>query len=124
MPFDFQPTGLPGLVVVKPTVFSDNRGAFFETYKKSDFVAAGIIDEFAQDNQSISRKGTLRGLHFQRPPHAQAKLVRVVRGAVWDVAVDLRRSSPTYLKWFGLELFSKNGSMRHSTSRSSNPGRT
>ncbi len=124
MPFDFKPTGLPGLVVVKPTVFSDNRGAFFETYKKSDFVDAGIIDEFAQDNQSISRKGTLRGLHFQRPPHAQAKLVRVVRGAAWDVAVDLRKDSSIYLKWFGLELSSENGSRRHSTSRSSNPGRT
>ena len=111
MPFDFQPTGLPGLVIIKPTVFSDNRGTFFETYKKSDFIAAGIVDEFVQDNQSISRKGTLRGLHFQRSPHAQAKLVRVVRGAAWDVAVDLRKASPTYLKWFGLELYSKNGSM-------------
>ena len=111
MPFDFQPSGLPGIVIVKPTVFSDSRGTFFETYKKSDFIAAEIADEFSQDNQSISGKGTLRGLHFQRPPHAQAKLVRVVRGAVWDVAVDLRKDSPTYLKWFGLELSSENGLM-------------
>ena len=111
MPFDFQPAGLPGLVIVKPSVFSDSRGTFFETYKKSDFVAAGIVDEFAQGNQSISRKGTMRGLHFQRPPHVQAKLVRVVRGAVWDVTVDLRKGSATYLKWFGLELSAKNGLM-------------
>ncbi|MBA7538361.1 hypothetical protein ES705_30636 [subsurface metagenome] len=85
MPFDFKATGLPGLMLVKPTAFSDSRGTFFEIYKKSDFIAAGIVDEFAQDNQSISGKGTLRGLHFQRPPHVQAKLVRVVRGAAWDV---------------------------------------
>ncbi len=111
MPFNFQPAELPGLVIVKPTVFFDNRGTFFETYKKSDFITAGIIDEFAQDNQSISRKGTMRGLHFQRSPHAQAKLVRVVHGAAWDVAVDLRKGSPSYIKWFGLELSSENGSM-------------
>ena len=124
MPFDFKATGLPGLVIVKPTVFSDKRGAFFETYKRSDFIAAGIIDEFAQDNQSISKNSTLRGLHFQRSRHAQSKLVWVVRGTVWDVSVDLRKGSPSYIKWFGLELSSENGSRRYSTSRSSNPGRT
>jgi dTDP-4-dehydrorhamnose 3,5-epimerase len=111
VPFDFRPAKISGLVIVEPAVFSDNRGAFFETYKKSEFVAAGIVDEFFQDNQSISRKGTLRGLHFQRPPHAQAKLVRVVQGAAWDVAVDLRKGSPTYLKWFGLELSAESGSI-------------
>ena len=98
-------------MIVKPTVFSDSRGTFFEIYKKSDFVAAGIVEEFTKDNQSISRKGTLRGLHFQRPPHVQAKLVRVVRGAAWDVAVDLRKGSPSYLKWLGLELSPENGLM-------------
>ena len=111
MPFDFQPAGLSGLVIVTPAVFSDSRGTFFETYKRSGFVAAGIAEEFNQDNQSISRKGTLRGLHFQRPAHAQAKLVQVARGAAWDVAVDLRKGFPTYLKWFGLELSSQNSLM-------------
>lgn len=111
MPFDFEPAPLAGLVVVRPTVFSDSRGSFLESFKKSDFAAAGIVDEFLQDNQSVSRRGTLRGLHFQRPPHAQAKLVRVVRGAVWDVGVDLRGGSPTYLTWFGLELSSANALM-------------
>ena len=111
MAFDFQPVWLSGAVIVKPQIFSDSRGAFCETYKKSEFSTAGILEEFAQDNQSISKKGTLRGLHFQHPPYAQAKLVRVVRGAVWDVAVDLRKGSSTYLKWFGLELSGSDGRM-------------
>lgn len=111
MPFDFEPAPLAGLVVVRPKVFSDGRGSFLESFKKSEFAAAGIVDEFVQDNQSVSRRGTLRGLHFQRPPHAQAKLVRVVRGAVWDVGVDLRGGSPTYLTWFGLELSAANALM-------------
>ena len=108
MPFEFRPADLPGLVIVAPKVYADDRGSFSETYKRRDFVAAGISEEFIQDNRSISRKGTIRGLHFQRPPHVQAKLVQVVRGAAWDVAVDLRKGSPTYLKWFGLELSASN----------------
>ncbi len=88
---------LRGVVRVVPTCFSDHRGHFFESYTQSRFDAAVAPVHFVQDNQSLSRlAGTIRGLHFQRPPFAQAKLVRVVRGAVLDVAVDLRRSSPTY----------------------------
>lgn len=108
MPFEFRPADLPGLVIVEPKVHVDDRGSFSETYKRSDFVAAGIAEEFIQDNRSTSRKRTLRGLHFQRPPHVQAKLVQVIRGAAWDVAVDLRKGSPTFLKWFALELSASN----------------
>jgi dTDP-4-dehydrorhamnose 3,5-epimerase len=108
VPFEFRPTALQGIVIVTPKVYSDNRGSFLETYKRSDYVAAGISEEFIQDNRSISCRGTLRGLHFQRPPHMQAKLVQVVSGAVWDVAVDLRKDSSTYLKWFYLELSAGN----------------
>jgi len=82
-----------------------------ETYKESEFSGRGMCSHFCQDNESISRRGVLRGLHFQRSPHAQAKLVRVVRGAVWDVAVDLRQSSTTRGRWYGVELSSENRRM-------------
>jgi dTDP-4-dehydrorhamnose 3,5-epimerase len=108
VPFKFTETPIPGLLVVEPRVFPDGRGFFLETYKDSEFRAAGIPGPFLQDNQSGSVRGVLRGLHYQDPPHAQGKLVRVIRGAVWDVAADLRKDSPTYSKWFGLELSEEN----------------
>ena len=108
MPFTFTPGPIEGLVIINPRVFADERGFFLESYKASDFAAAGIPGLFVQDNHSRSCKGTLRGLHFQRHPHAQGKLVRVTRGAVWDVAVDLRKGSPNYGKWFGIELTEEN----------------
>jgi dTDP-4-dehydrorhamnose 3,5-epimerase len=106
--FSFTPTPLRGLLVIEPKLFDDERGFFMETYKESEFFAAGITERFVQDNHSRSRRGVLRGLHFQREPHAQGKLVRVLRGAVWDVAVDLRPSSPTQAKWHAVELSAEN----------------
>ena len=99
--------GIEGLKVITPTVYGDNRGYFMETYQYNDFKEAGIPEIFVQDNQSSSRKGVLRGLHFQIN-YPQDKLVRVVRGTVWDVAVDLREGSKTYGKWFGVELSAEN----------------
>lgn len=99
---------LKGVVVIKPRVFEDARGYFFESYNRQSFVKAGIDAEFVQDNQSLSQRGVLRGLHFQNPPFAQGKLVRVITGAVFDVAVDIRRGSPTYGQWFGQELTAAN----------------
>jgi dTDP-4-dehydrorhamnose 3,5-epimerase len=87
---------IPGLRLIKPKVFGDDRGSFCETFSKQIFVNAGITDDFVQDNQSVSKANVLRGLHFQAPPFAQAKLVRVVRGAVLDIALDIRKGSPTY----------------------------
>lgn len=101
---ELKETGLPGLLIVKPDVFYDDRGYFFESYQKERFAEAGINVDFVQDNESMSMKGTLRGLHFQKPPYAQGKLVRVVRGAVLDVAVDIRRNSPTYGGWKSFRL--------------------
>ena len=105
-------TGLEGLILIKPNVFKDDRGFFFESYSQRSFVNNGVANVFVQDNHSMSvRKGVLRGLHFQKPPHAQAKLVRVTRGSVFDVAVDLRKSSPTFGKWQGFELSVDNFNM-------------
>jgi dTDP-4-dehydrorhamnose 3,5-epimerase len=101
-------TGIKDLIIIKPRVFEDERGYFFESYNKSTFAAAGLNMEFLQDNQSLSQKGVLRGLHFQNPPHAQGKLVRVINGAVLDVAVDIRSHSPTYGQWRSVELTEKN----------------
>ena len=111
MPFTFTPTELSDVVLVEPRVFSDGRGSFAETYKRSDFVAAGIDAILVQDNHSVSQAGVLRGLHYQLPPHAQGKLVRVVSGAVWDVAVDVRRSSPTFGRGVAYELTGENHRM-------------
>ncbi len=105
------PTALSGLVIIKPKVFEDARGYFFESYNKELFYKHGIKDEFLQDNQSLSQKGVLRGLHFQNPPHAQAKLVRVITGSVLDVAVDIRKNSPTYGKHVAEVLSAKNKTM-------------
>jgi dTDP-4-dehydrorhamnose 3,5-epimerase len=92
-------TSINGLILIQPDVFPDPRGYFFESFQKEKFHAFGINAEFVQDNESMSGKGVLRGLHFQKPPYAQGKLVRVVRGSVLDVAVDLRNESKTYGKW-------------------------
>jgi dTDP-4-dehydrorhamnose 3,5-epimerase len=104
MPFEFQSLPLAGLKLIVPRVFHDERGAFMETFKESDFAAAGIPGPFVQDNLSTSRKGVIRGLHFQKEPHAQAKLVQVLSGAIFDVVVDLRPGSPDYGKWLGVPL--------------------
>ncbi len=99
--------GIEGLYVIEPTVFGDNRGYFMETYNQNDFHEAGLDMVFVQDNQSMSTKGVLRGLHFQKQ-YPQGKLVRAVRGRVFDVAVDMRAGSPTFGKWFGVELSEEN----------------
>lgn len=98
---------IEGLKVVTPTVFGDNRGYFMETYNYNDYKEAGIDEVFVQDNQSSSRKGVLRGLHFQKE-YPQGKLVRAVRGEVFDVAVDLRKDSPTFGQWYGVVLSEEN----------------
>ncbi len=101
-------TKIPDLYIVKPSVYEDHRGYFFESYNKEAFLRNGIDQNFVQDNESKSSKGVLRGLHFQKPPFAQGKLVRVMHGAVLDVAVDLRRNSPTYGEWASVELNHEN----------------
>ncbi|MFH0976101.1 MAG: dTDP-4-dehydrorhamnose 3,5-epimerase [Spirochaetota bacterium] len=111
MPFNFIKQNISGLVLVEPKVFADERGFFVESYKRSEFAANGIDSSFLQDNHSLSKKNVLRGLHYQHSPHAQGKLVKVIKGAVWDVAVDIRRSSPTFLKWLAYELSEDNRSM-------------
>ncbi len=103
----FLPTELCGVVVIEPTVFEDERGFFMESFHKPKFAAAGIEVEFVQDNHSRSRQGVLRGLHYQIT-QPQGKLVRVVRGQIFDVAVDLRRNSPTFGRWCGCELSESN----------------
>jgi dTDP-4-dehydrorhamnose 3,5-epimerase len=108
MPFEFHRLDIPDVVVVEPRVFTDQRGFFMEAYKRSEFAAAGIEEAFVQENQSRSERGVLRGLHYQRPPHAQSKLVRVLSGAVFDVAVDLRPGSPTRGRWVGVTLSAEN----------------
>lgn len=108
---EFIETPLDGLVRIKPKVFEDERGYFFEAYNKKKFEEAGLHYDFVQDNQSLSQKNILRGLHFQNPPHAQAKLVQVIKGAVLDVAVDIRKNSPTYGRNFSLELSETNKNM-------------
>ncbi|NLJ17127.1 MAG: dTDP-4-dehydrorhamnose 3,5-epimerase [Clostridiales bacterium] len=99
--------GIEGLCIIEPSVFGDNRGYFMETYNKNDFAEHGLHMDFVQDNQSMSRKGVLRGLHFQKN-FPQGKLVRVIKGRVFDVAVDLRKDSKTFGKWFGIELTEEN----------------
>lgn len=102
-------TAIPDLKIIEPTVFADDRGFFFESFNKAKFEAAiGRSADFVQDNHSRSGKGVLRGLHYQLPPHAQAKLVRVVAGEAYDVAVDIRKSSPTFGHWVGVLLSAEN----------------
>ena len=105
--FKFNKTEIEGVYIIESQVFGDNRGYFLETYNKKDFDNAGLKYDFVQDNQSKSRKGVLRGLHFQKN-HPQAKLVRVLEGEVFDVAVDLRKDSKTYGKWVGVILTAEN----------------
>ena len=105
--FTFNETKIKGVYIIDVKTFGDNRGYFMETYKESDFKAAGLDYNFVQDNQSSSRKGVLRGLHFQKT-HPQAKLVRVLKGEVFDVAVDLRKGSETYGQWVGALLSDEN----------------
>ena len=99
---------LPEVLLLEPRVFRDERGLFRETWSRARYEAAGVALEFVQDNVSVSRRGTLRGLHYQEP-HAQGKLVSVLRGAVWDVAVDIRRGSPTFGRWAGFHLSGEDG---------------
>ena len=101
-------TPLKGLLIIEPQVFKDERGYFYESYNQEKFFKAGIRDVFVQDNQSLSQKNVVRGLHFQHPPYAQAKLVRVIKGSVYDVVVDIRKDSPTYGQSFGIELTEEN----------------
>lgn len=111
MPFNFKSLEIPGVVLVEPRVFPDKRGFFMETYKMPDFVAAGITGSFVQDNHSRSTKGVLRGLHYQNPPFAQGKLVRAIMGEIFDVAVDIRKGSPTYGRWVSAILSEENKKM-------------
>lgn len=104
----FIKTDIPELIIFKPVVFEDSRGSFFETYNQTVFAKEGFNYDWVQDNQSTSKYGVVRGLHFQNPPHAQAKLVRVLSGKIWDVAVDIRKGSPNFGKYFGIELSSEN----------------
>jgi dTDP-4-dehydrorhamnose 3,5-epimerase len=108
---NFTPLSLPGLILIEPQVFGDERGFFMETYSKKEFAANGIDVDFVQDNHSRSVLGVLRGLHFQKPPFAQAKLVRVTKGDVLDVAVDIRPGSPTFGKWDSAHLSEENKKM-------------
>lgn len=113
MTFEFRPFDkIPEVVLIEPKLFQDERGWFAETYRKNDFVSHGITYDFPQDNQSYSTaRGTLRGLHFQKEPAAQGKLVRCIVGEVFDVAVDIRTGSPTYRKWVSTILSSNNHHM-------------
>jgi dTDP-4-dehydrorhamnose 3,5-epimerase len=105
----FENTLIDDLLIVKPDVFIDNRGYFFESYSKKSFESIGLNFEFVQDNTSFSKsKGTLRGLHYQEAPNEQTKLIYCLQGSILDVAVDLRKDSKTYLKWYSIELSSKN----------------
>ncbi|MEG1572047.1 MAG: dTDP-4-dehydrorhamnose 3,5-epimerase [Bacteroidales bacterium] len=105
---EFIKTNIEGVIIVKPDVFGDERGYFYESYSAKKWAEAGLSYTFVQDNESKSKKGVLRGLHFQAPPYAQAKLVRVIKGAVLDVAVDIRKSSPTYGQHVSVELSEEN----------------
>jgi dTDP-4-dehydrorhamnose 3,5-epimerase len=108
MNFNFTKNHFESVFVIEPKVFADERGGFLETYKKSSFAEAGIFDDFLQDNHSFSTKGVIRGLHFQHQPNPQSKLVRCIKGEIYDCIVDLRKSSPTFKKYFGIILSEKN----------------
>ncbi len=111
MPFIFKQLEIDGVILIEPRVFDDGRGFFIEAYKKPEFVEAGIDQEFVQDNHSRSMRGVLRGLHFQKPPFAQGKLLRAVRGEIFDVAIDIRRDSSSYGKWVSVILSEDNKKM-------------
>jgi len=101
-------TKIPDLLIIKPKVFEDSRGYFFESYNKRKLEEQNLEYDFVQDNESLSNYGTIRGLHYQLAPHAQTKLVRVITGKIYDVAVDIRKDSPTYGQWVGTELSEEN----------------
>ncbi|RME79262.1 MAG: dTDP-4-dehydrorhamnose 3,5-epimerase [Planctomycetota bacterium] len=111
MPFEFQPLEIEDVVLVIPKIFIDERGVFLETFKASDFQKAGIPTHFVQDSQSLSKINVVRGLHYQLPPMAQGKLVRALRGSLFDVAVDIRKGSPTYGQWVSAFLTEENQHM-------------
>ena len=105
---EIQKTPIEGLLIIEPRVFEDDRGYFFESFQTDRYHEVGIPSDFIQDNESKSVRGVIRGLHYQAGPYAQAKLVRVIEGSVFDVAVDLRKASPTFGQWYGVELTSDN----------------
>lgn len=111
MPFKFKSLAIPDVILVEPEVFPDDRGFFLESFKASDFEKTNLPTHFVQDNFSFSRKNVIRGLHYQREPKAQGKLVSVLKGGVWDVAVDIREESPTYLKWVAADLNDRSHAM-------------
>ena len=111
MPFEFERLEIEGVILIKPKVFVDKRGFFLETYKRSEFEFNGIKDIFIQDNHSRSVRSVIRGLHFQKAPYEQSKLVRCIYGKIFDVAVDLRKGSKSYKKWVGIELSDENNFM-------------
>ncbi|MFP4447029.1 MAG: dTDP-4-dehydrorhamnose 3,5-epimerase [Desulfosudaceae bacterium] len=111
MPFTFTPQRIADVILITPKIFSDTRGLFAESFKESDFQNAGLPTCFVQDNYSVSHKNVIRGLHYQTPPSAQGKLVRVCQGTVWDVAVDIRAQSPTFRQWVAAELNHENQAM-------------
>lgn len=113
MPFTFTPTDIPEVIVITPRVFLDARGYFLETWKHSDFEANGITEDFVQENVSFSSQGVIRGLHYQINPSAQGKLVSCVQGSIYDVAVDIRQSSPTFGKWVARQLTEENREMMY-----------
>lgn len=108
MPFTFTETDIPEVIKIQSTNFDDDRGSFKEVYKASEFKSAGLDVDFVQDNFPLSHKGVIRGLHYQLEPHAQGKLVTVIKGVIFDVAVDIRKNSPTFGKWVFLELSDAN----------------
>lgn len=108
MGFEFQRTDLPDVIIVSPRIFEDERGYFFENYRQSGFQSLGITDNFIQTNISSSRRGVVRGMHYQERPSAQAKLVSVTSGVIFDVVVDIRKGSPDFGKWVGVTLSSEN----------------
>src|SRR3989338_4643455 len=109
--FNFTSLAIPGVMIVEPRIFLDNRGGFAETYNKKEFERAGIKEDFVQDNFSFSKKGVIRGLHFSKSPHETVKLVRCISGEIMDVAVDVRPNSPTFGKWVSEILSSDNRKM-------------
>lgn len=111
MKVKFKRLEIPEVIIIEPAVFEDKRGYFFESYRKEEFKEIGIDVDFVQDNHSKSKKGVLRGLHYQLNPKAQGKLVRCIKGKIWDVAVDIRKGSPWYSKWVAVELSEKNKHM-------------
>jgi len=111
MPFKFRRLKISEVILIEPEIFKDGRGFFIETYKYSDFAQVGIKEHFVQDNYSRSIRGVLRGLHFQKNPHAQGKIVQCIKGKIFDVAVDMRKGSPTFGHWVSVELSEHNNLM-------------